>query len=228
MSKRAKRRSRASKSSRGTNWVLIGGIIGVGIVLLAILAVFSLQDETIVTLADYCEENPGVCPTKGAADAPVTIVEVMDLGCTHCRTFDVETAPLIEEAYVDAGDVKFISFPYALRSTTIPASNASLCAHDQGLYFEYVDEVFANFAPDGAHMSNDALLAAGEATDGLNMDEFAVCVANGRFNDVVSEGMRLAAEQRVFGTPQFFVNEVRLEGAQPFPVFQQTIEQFLN
>jgi hypothetical protein len=48
-----------------------------------------------VTLTDYCQTNTASCIGEGAANAPVTIIEISDFGCPHCRDFHQQTWPAV-------------------------------------------------------------------------------------------------------------------------------------
>jgi protein-disulfide isomerase len=142
MAKRKRTARRARREEKKTNWWLIGGIILIGIAGLAVLLVLSQQEAESQSLVDYCTDNPENCVTKGSPDAKVTILEVSDYGCSHCRDFNLQTAGLIEDLYVTPGDVQWVVFPFALSTQTVPAASAALCAGDQGRFFEFHRRMF--------------------------------------------------------------------------------------
>lgn len=220
------RKRKPRNQQRQTNWLLIGGIVAGGIILLTGLVYLSLQQPEIMTVELHCEQNPEACIAKGNPDAPVTLIEISDFGCTHCRTYNAETEPLIDAAYVETGSVRYIAFPYALGPATIPAAAAGLCAHEQDSFFAFKDALFDQYGtPD--YLSRSSLIGAAE-TAGLNTAIFTQCVDEGRYTSVVQENMQIARSQRINSTPNFLLNGTRLEGAYPFAVFQQRIESFLN
>lgn len=67
---------------------------------------------------------------------------------------------------------------------------------------------------------------AGEA--GLSPAEFDACLVSGKYYDAVNVEVTEGVQLGVRGTPIFFINSQLLSGAQPFSVFQQAIESFLN
>jgi protein-disulfide isomerase len=206
--------------------VLIGGVVAVGVIGLFALLFLSFQEPEQQTLADYCEANPESCVTQGAEDAPVTIVEVSDFGCSHCRNFHAETLPLIKEQYINNGQVQWVTLPYALSQQTLPAANAAMCAEEQGAYAEYSEALFAQ-QQDPIGLTREGFLQAGEAV-GLDMESFSTCLAEGRYNGLIQDNINAARDSRVSATPTFFLDGQALEGALPFSVFQQRINAAIN
>ncbi len=223
-----KTRQKRQTAKRETNWILIGGVVAVGVIALFALLFYSLQGQPVATVAAYCEENPDNCITSGNADAEVTVVEVSDYGCSHCKTFHDETMPLLQAQYVNTEQIHWIALPYALSSNTLPAANAAMCANEQDAYFEFSEALFAQqqtLASSGFPL--DGMLQVADQV-GLDLDPFAQCVQEGQYNQVVSENVTAAREAGVSATPTFFVNDRMLEGAYPFSVFQQRIDTAMN
>lgn len=178
------------------------------------------------SLADYCGQNADFCASMGAADAPVTLVEISDFGCSHCRNFHLQTAPLLAQTYVDTGQVRWIALPYALRTETLPAANAALCAGEQDAYFSFSEALFEQFGePD--NLTASGFMGAAEEV-GLDTAAFGQCVDEGRYSSVVQDNVAAAGRAGVAATPTFFINGQKLEGAYPFSVFQQRIEALIN
>ncbi len=87
----------------------------------------------------------GSAPVKGDANAKITIVEFSDFQCPYCARFFTQTYPQIEKDYIDTGKVKLVfkQFPIAaIHQYAQKAAEASLCAKDQGKFWEYHDKLF--------------------------------------------------------------------------------------
>jgi protein-disulfide isomerase len=217
------------RPERQTNWLLLGGLIVVGVAGLFALLFLSLretpQDDEPETaeaiVADYCDRNPDRCMVRGSADAPVTIVEVSDYGCSHCRNFNLSTAATLDEMYVSTDEVRWISLPYALSPTTSPAAEAAMCANEQEGYWEFHRALFEQQG------SDVALTRAGfvEAADqvGLDAEELVSCLDDGRYTQTVQNNVTIASQAGVTGTPTFFVNGETLSGNRPLADFQNAI-----
>lgn len=226
----AKTQTRRKQQTRETNWAVIGVLIAFGILAFGGLLFLALrtppQAEAARSLAEYCTQYPDRCFAQGSVDAPVTMVEVSDFGCPHCRDFHLETAEDLKAQYVDAGIVRWIALPYALGTSTLPASVAAMCAGQQDQYFEFTNALF-QIEPTELRVTADGTRQAAE-TIGLDMDEFASCLDSGSNATVINQNREAARDVQVTGTPTFFLNDTTLVGAQPLSAFSQVIESLAS
>jgi protein-disulfide isomerase len=119
MSKRTPQTKQISAPAKSVNWLVIGGVVLVGVVSLVLLLILTLKPTPVLALPDYCQTYPDRCVSSGTEDAPVTILEVFDFGCPHCRDFHEGTWPLLEQSYVAQAQVNWVVFPYALSADRI-------------------------------------------------------------------------------------------------------------
>lgn len=227
MAKKAPQRRKQSQN-RETNWVVIGGLIAVGILVLGGLLYLALRPSeatAVQTLAEYCQDNSDRCIAMGQADAPITMIEVSDFGCIHCQAFHAETATPLKTEYVDTGSVRWVVLPYALSSTTLPATASAMCANEQDKFFDYSNALFA-IEPAEFRISADGYRQAAE-TVGLDIEQFTSCLSDTRYNSTISSNQEAARRVGVSGTPTFFVNDTEVNGAQPFSSFSQIFNSLL-
>lgn len=211
-----RRKKRVQK--RSTNWLLIGGIVLIGVAALFALLFATLQgqgDPTPVaensSLVDFCAQNDENCVEKGASNAPVTVVEISDYACIHCRNFNVEgPADELEQGYVETGQVRWITLPYSSNSTTAPAAEAAFCAAEQGVFDEYHRAMFAMFGMDGAY-SPDGIRSAAE-TAGADLEAFNACLSDNDNAGLLQQNRSATLSAGVSVTPTFFVNGQKIEG----------------
>lgn len=229
----SRRRNRTPR--RKTNWVMIGGLIVVGVVALFALLFTTLQGqgaptatpERVTSLVEYCEANETNCVTQGSADAPVTVVEISDYACSHCRDFNLGgTAETITEEYVQTNQVLWIVLPYASSSTTRPAAEAGLCAAEQDRFFEYHEAVFERFGAPDAY-SREGIISAGRAA-GVDLDQFEACVDEARYAGAVQSNLTSAVSAGLRVTPTFFINGQKVEGNLPLASFRQQLDGALE
>ena len=86
-------------------------------------------------------------PSRGKADARVTIVEFTDYQCPFCSRYVRETYPQLDKEYVQTGKVKYVlrDLPLeAIHPLAMKAAEAAHCAGEQGKYWEMHDRLFAN------------------------------------------------------------------------------------
>lgn len=219
---------RRKTEQKETNWLLIGALVTIGVIVFGGLLALALRPatpEVKLSLEQYCAENEGQCFTKGSDDAPVKIVNVSDYGCINCYNFKNQTEPLIDEQYVASGQVQWIFLPYALNVSTVQAASAGMCAGAQGLYNEFTE---AMYAIDDAELrlSEEGQNQSAQAA-GVDMAAFETCMQGSEYVDSVYRNKAAAEEAGVSGTPTFFVNGKDLVGNQPFNVFQQQIASAL-
>lgn len=224
MAKRVKRKS--TEQTRETNWWLIGAIIFGGVVVIFALLYLALQEPEPSTLTQYCLDNPDNCVFEGPADAPVSIVEISDYGCSHCRDFNLETAGLLKDLYVSNGDVQWIVMPFALNEGTFPVAMAAMCANEQEKFDDFHHLAFelqgnpALYTPEG--------LGQVAAELGMDRPAFDSCVQNATYASVVQENVREAGLAGVNATPTFFINDKKLGGNYPLTTFQAEIASALG
>lgn len=81
-------------------------------------------------------------PFKGSENAPVTIVEFSDFECPYCQRA-IPTVKQIEEAYKDQVKLVYKQLPLVqIHPNAQRAAEASLCAHEQGKFWEMHDKLF--------------------------------------------------------------------------------------
>jgi protein-disulfide isomerase len=162
-------------------------------------------------------------PAKGPANAPITIVEFSDFQCPYCARVN----PTIDEAlrvYGDRVRVVFRQFPLlSIHPQAQKAAEASLCAHDQGKFWEMHDLLFANQRDLGIER-----LKAHAAGLGLDAAAFATCLDDGRHAAQVAKDLVDGQAAGVSGTPAMFVNGRFLSGAVPFAELAKLIDDELQ
>jgi protein-disulfide isomerase len=162
-------------------------------------------------------------PSRGAVDAPITIVEFEDFQCPFCKRAQDTLEPVLAR-YKER--VRMVHRDLPLR-TLHPASwkahEAGRCAEEQGKFWEYRALLYKNApAASPQELSNYASQA------GLNVSDFTKCLDSGKFNAVVQKDEDEANRLGIQGTPVFFINGRLLSGAQPESEFVRIIEDELN
>ena len=168
----------------------------------------------------------------GDPQAPVLIEEYSSFDCGHCGNFALETKKLLEEEYIKTGQVAIVfrSLGYLEGAPAIQqAVEAVHCAGEQGQFWNFHDLLFANqvrlFTNRTANISKTIETFA-EILE-LNRSDFEICMAEGKYQELVNENREAASELGITGTPTFVINGVLLRGNQPYENFQNAIENAL-
>ena len=160
-------------------------------------------------------------PSRGPADAPVTIVEFSDFQCPYCARV-LPTIDQAREVYGDKLRVVFRQFPLNIHPQAQKAAEASLCANDQGKFWELHDAMFS----DQRALAVEQLKSKA-ATIGIAAAEFDVCLDSGKYAPKVAEDLKVGSAAGVSGTPAMFVNGRFVSGAVPFEQLARLIDDEL-
>ncbi|HWQ99829.1 MAG TPA: DsbA family protein [Candidatus Methylomirabilis sp.] len=167
----------------------------------------------------------GLAPELGAKDARVTVVEFVDYQCPFCQ----KTAQPLRNVMVAMGDkVRFIirDFPILeLHPTAKVSALAANCVLEQGqdAYWRFHDVVYA----DQTRQSPEDLRAKAQFA-GAKPAEYDACVSEGRHQAKIEEDIRIGIRAGVQGTPTFFVNGVKFQGAMDEKELTLILNAFLD
>jgi protein-disulfide isomerase len=160
-------------------------------------------------------------PSRGPADAPIQIVEFSDFQCPFC----FRVGPSLKQVFDTYGDrihLVYREYPLPNHPNAKPASEAGLCANEQGKFWPFHDRLFASQQRlGGSDLKQHA------ADLGLDAARFNACVDSHKYADQVEADIRAGNEAGVNGTPAFFINGRLLSGAQPFEEFKKIIDDEL-
>ncbi len=143
-------------------------------------------------------------PSKGAPNAPVTIIEFTDFQCPACAAMH----PVIEEVLKSYGDkVRFVvrDFPLNRHEHARKAAEAANAANAQGKYFEYIALLFKR------QQALDVPSLKKYASEiGLDRAKFDAALDRGVYAAEVKRDIEEAEMYGVGVTPTIFVNGVQL------------------
>ena len=215
---------------------VIIGVIAVAIVA-GIIASYSSSPSETVNL-DMSRTHGTIStamgsPILGDPSAPITIVEFGDYQCHQCYNWYHNTKPAITENYIDTGKANLVFVDMAFLGRDSPkAAQASYCAEDQEMYWEYHDMLY-NLQEDkiDGGWANTERLKAFAFSLGLDMELFESCLDSEKYSKRVQYNTQQAREHGVRGTPGFFIvgpeGQQQIGGAQPFSVFKQVLDPMI-
>jgi len=146
----------------------------------------------------------------GSPSAPVTLVELSDLRCSHCRDFDEHTLPVLVDRYVRSGRLRIVFENYPiLGSGSVQAARLAVAAGLQGHEFELIDAFF--HLPPGP-VSDDTLRRAASQVPGLDVEAAMAALDSPVVDGALAEARGVARRFSIDGTPSFLLGRT---GAEP-------------
>jgi protein-disulfide isomerase len=176
---------------------------------------------SLVAPAFGLELVDGGSPVKGAAKAPVTIVEFSDFECPFCQQVQ-ETLKQIVERYPDEVRLVFKHLPSEGHRNSLPAARAAYCAGEQDRFWQFHDGLFATRGLSAGVFDDIA------ARVGLGREKFQSCLTSERPRSAIVKDIETARRYRIDSTPSFLINGRLVKGALSFTDFQNLIERELR
>jgi protein-disulfide isomerase len=127
------------------------------------------------------------------------------------------------EKYGDKVRLVFRQYPLGFHPFAQKAAEASLCAHEQGKFWQLHDAMFAN----QQGLAVDSLKAKA-AELGMSAAAFNACLDGGQYADEVQGDMAAGTAAGVSGTPAMFVNGRFISGAVPLEEITKVIDDELR
>lgn len=104
------------------------------------------------------------------------------------------------------------------------AAEASECAGEQGLFWEYHDVIFEN---QSGGFTKSRLKSLAQQLEGIDQEQFATCLDTDQYRSVVEAESQEANLLNIRSTPSIVINGRLIRGAVAYTVFQDAIEQAL-
>jgi protein-disulfide isomerase len=160
-------------------------------------------------------------PSRGAADAPVILIEYTDYQCPYCTRIQPTLNELLKRYEGKLLHV-FKNLPLPMHAEAPLAGAAALCAQDQGKFWELHDWLFVN----QRSLSRESIVAAaGEL--GMDTEVLSSCIDQGTYASRVKSETAEAHSYGITGTPGFLINGRVVTGARPIEMFVEIIDDEL-
>ncbi len=166
--------------------------------------------------------SPSIGPN--ADQAKVIVVEFLDFQCPYCKASATVTPQLLKKYQGQPVRFVFRNLPLeSIHPYAVSAAHASLCASEQQKYFQFYDLTYQR----QSEITADTLYLFARDV-GVEMNAFSTCMSKGTYRTQIqkdlSDGIALGAE----GTPTWFINGQRFEGALPLETLSAIIDQNLG
>lgn len=206
--------------------VLIVLVVGLGLTAWFVLkdddsSTSSSSTPTAITTETGATDDSTPSLIIGDEAAPITIIEYGDFQCPICKRFFEQTEPTLLREYIDTGKAK-IEFRVEthIGPESVTAGEAAYCAAEQDRFKNYHDELYGH---QGEIDFTTANLKSFAGNLGLDQAAFDDCLDSGKYNATVVASNE-DAQERISGTPTFFIGEQRINGAQPIGVFRAILD----
>ena len=157
---------------------------------------------------------------QGAIDAPIALLEYGDYECPFCG----EVQPIVKEIQRRLADDLCFAFRHFPLTNVHPhaehAAEAAEAAGEQGRFWEMHETLFAN-----QRALDDESLAEYAAALGLDEVRLINEVISGAHSERIRNDFKTGVRAGVNGTPCFFINGQRYDGARGFESLLSALSQ---
>jgi protein-disulfide isomerase len=145
----------------------------------------------------------------GKPNAPVTMVEYIDLQCPICRAFETDVMPTIVPRFVKTGKVRLIARPIAfIGPDSVRGRLAALAAGRQNRFFDFTQLVYFNQGSENTGWLDDEFIRSAFASiPGLDVAAAAKARNESTIAEKATSFDSQADADNVRGTPTVLVGK---------------------
>jgi protein-disulfide isomerase len=234
VSKRQQRRAQMQRQQQRQRLILIG-LIALG----AALVVFAIVYPNLKSVGEIItvRQRPPNADGLSLGDPVRRTIDVFeDFQCPACKSFTATTESLIIENLVSTGKARYVfhNYPF-IDDNTNPlgggesdqAANASMCANEQGKFWEMQSIIYANWNGENQGNLSDRRLQAMAESIGLDTNKFNACFSANKYEAEIEADFNKGKEMGVSGTPSVFVNGNHVGQPGKIPTYDE-IAQAVN
>jgi protein-disulfide isomerase len=215
-SKRQAIREQRIKKQRQQRLFVILGVVVVALLIVGFLVVPPLMAKSqpvgsIVSITPVARPQANGT-AAGDPNAPGLVEVYADFQCPVCDEYSKTVEAQLMSNEIAGGKVYYVfrQFPIidrgAANGESHQAANASLCAADQGRFWDYHDMLFANQTGENVGDFIDKRLVAFANALALDMNAFNACFNADRFKSTIDTDINAGTIAGVSGTPSVFVD----------------------
>ncbi len=222
-------RTKKKRQQRMNTLLWVGGFI----VLLILILISPTIYNSLKPAGSFVRITPEAHPlengkTIGDLNAKVKIEVYEDFQCSSCKQYaSTVEKQLVDSTYITSGQVyyEFVQYPFidsnSITKESHQAANASMCALEQGRFWDYHDILFANQGTvENGGAFNDKRLQAFAESLGLDMTAFNKCFSANKYSAEIEADFQKGVAAGVTGTPTVFLN-----GTQVTPGYVPTYDE---
>jgi protein-disulfide isomerase len=163
----------------------------------------------------------------GRANAPLTLVEYGDYQCPHCAAAD-PVVRAVQQAF--GQDLRFVfrNFPLTeMHPAAEPAAEFAEASAAQNKFWQTHDAIFAWSRRHGPPSLGLEAFAAIATELELDSQQLLIAVSEHRFLERIKTDFSGGVRSGVNGTPTFFINGKRFDGAPTLEDLSETLQALL-
>jgi protein-disulfide isomerase len=161
-------------------------------------------------------------PSRGAANAPVTVTLFTDFQCPYCAGL----APIVDQVhrfYPDKVQIVFKNFPLVrIHRFAFQAALAALAAEDQGQFWPFQDRLFQNYTQLDPQKIEEIRKELG-----LDAERFKARMIDPALKNLIRRDLEEGRAAGVHGTPAVYINGKKFRGKRSLEGFRAAIEAIL-
>ncbi len=239
MSKREEMRLRRQKEARRRQ-LIIGGIIAViAIGVGGFLIYQNYMNSRPVPAGSYVTVPTQTWPQAdgtalGPKGAKVLVQEFADYQCPICDEYFRGVEPQLIKDYVTTGKIRYEFHDFIVIDSNVGgvesrhAAEASLCANEQGHFWDFHNMLYSNQQSEGSGAFADNRLKAFAVALGLDSTKFNPCFDSHKYGSAVDADQALGSQMGVSGTPTVFVNGTAARNPLDYTSLKQQIDVILG
>ena len=172
-------------------------------------------------LAPPVDVKVGDAPVRGAAGAPVTIIEFGDFQCPYCSRMETELVEL-RKIYGKKLRVAWKDFPLPIHQQAMLCAEAARAAGDQGKFWQMHDWLLE-------HQDSLGLTSIEEAAQkmGLDMKKFSKTLDAWAHRPQIDRDLQEVQKFGIQGTPTLFINGRQTQGVLPIEQLRDLVDREL-
>jgi protein-disulfide isomerase len=174
-------------------------------------------------VAELMQPGPLGDRALGNPNAPVTVIEYVSLTCPHCAAFHRDVFPRVKREYIDTGKIRFIVREFPIGRSAGNAAIANRCAPEDK-YFALLSALLTRQSEwVSQEVRLDAINGVAKSV-GMSRETFDKCLANQSMIDALDEVKQRGRKFGVIGTPTFFANGRKAQGATTYEEFKALVD----
>jgi len=160
-------------------------------------------------------------PVVGYERAPVTIIVFSDFACPYCASM-TETLGAVITSHPEDIRVVWKDLIVPEHSEARNAAEAARCAKEQGAFWQYHEQLFANQLA----LTDATYQRIAQELD-LDIEQFTICRGEHRYRTDVLVNYELRETFGIESTPHLFINGDPYEGYYTVTELEEILTQYL-